>query len=149
MTTTGENKYRIIHVENDIIYFWNNVEWVKGIGRATLYTGDIPTSVFNLVQQRFLDAEIYRELDNGELVKLKDFGYTGMVGDGLTRPDGIVRPEKADKPPLGLRPRPISDTHRAIEILDAMRRFVDVCRPIPQSWADELMEIRGENNERT
>ena len=45
------------------------------------------------------------------------------------------------KPPLGLRPRFIVDRDRALEILDACRRYVEESKPIEDAWWDEFREI--------
>jgi hypothetical protein len=44
-------------------------------------------------------------------------------------------------PPLGLRPRFIVDERRAIEIVEAMTRYVENAKPIPNEWLAELTEI--------
>jgi hypothetical protein len=49
------------------------------------------------------------------------------------------------KPPLGLRPRKIAESdfrkERALEIVEAMRRYVLAEHPIPLDWFSELMEF--------
>lgn len=47
----------------------------------------------------------------------------------------------AEKPPLGLRPRWIVASWRAGEILDAITRYNDVQKEVPQEWRDELEEL--------
>ena len=47
-------------------------------------------------------------------------------------------------PPLGLTPKWVRDLQRAFEILEAMQRYVEVRKPIPQAWIDELAEVAGE-----
>lgn len=53
-----------------------------------------------------------------------------------------------NKPPLGLRPKYLFDAdfdnlfrNRALEILDAMRRYVEDDKSIPTEWTDELLGI--------
>jgi len=48
--------------------------------------------------------------------------------------------EDAGRPPLGLRPRYIAAGERAIEILDAIRRYVEAGKPVPGAWLDELRD---------
>ena len=45
------------------------------------------------------------------------------------------------RPPRGVVPRTIHDKSRASELIDAMGRYNDVSKPIPQSWVEELSEI--------
>ena len=53
---------------------------------------------------------------------------------------------KHTKPPLGLVPRFIRDEERVSEILEAIARYNEVGKPVPQEWLDELNEkIRKEN----
>lgn len=51
------------------------------------------------------------------------------------------------KPPLGLIPRFIRDSERASEILEALGRYNDAGKPVPQEWLNELCErIRKEES---
>jgi len=50
--------------------------------------------------------------------------------------------EQQNKPPLGLRPKRISDRQRAVEILEAMLRYTDGGAAIPSQWFDELIDIQ-------
>jgi hypothetical protein len=45
------------------------------------------------------------------------------------------------KPPIGLRPRHISDAMRAIEIDEAVARYVVEGKDVPADWIEELREI--------
>ena len=45
------------------------------------------------------------------------------------------------KPPLGLRPRYIADLDRQREIIDAIGRYGNIGKKIPQVWINELREI--------
>lgn len=45
------------------------------------------------------------------------------------------------KPPIGLRPRHISDAMRAIEIDEAVARYVVDGKEVPSEWVEELREI--------
>jgi hypothetical protein len=47
----------------------------------------------------------------------------------------------ATKPPIGLIPKFVRDRERAIEILEAMRRYIDAGQSVPRSWLVELMEL--------
>jgi hypothetical protein len=44
-------------------------------------------------------------------------------------------------PPLGLRPRFIVAELRAQEIVEAMGRYFEAKKAIPQDWHDELAEL--------
>ena len=45
------------------------------------------------------------------------------------------------KPPLGLKPRFVHNRNRAIEIFQAMGRYVEAGQQIPRAWLDELCEL--------
>jgi len=45
------------------------------------------------------------------------------------------------KPPLGLKPKWIHDRDRALEILDAMGRYIEDGVKVPSEWFEELNEI--------
>jgi hypothetical protein len=45
------------------------------------------------------------------------------------------------KPPLGLRPRFIVAKLRIQEILEAMQRYVEADKAIPDEWRTELIEL--------
>ena len=47
------------------------------------------------------------------------------------------------KPPLGLKPKEIHDQQRALEILEAMKRYVLADEPIPTDWFNELSFLYG------
>jgi hypothetical protein len=47
-------------------------------------------------------------------------------------------------PPIGLTPKWVRDLQRANEIMEAMQRYIDARKPIPQAWIDELIEVAGE-----
>lgn len=44
------------------------------------------------------------------------------------------------KPPLGLKPRETHDKLRSLEIVQAMDRYIQVGKEIPQEWIDELLD---------
>jgi len=44
------------------------------------------------------------------------------------------------KPPIGLKPRALATKDRALEILEAMNRYVNEGRPVPEYWREELNE---------
>jgi hypothetical protein len=48
-----------------------------------------------------------------------------------------------EKPLIGLMPREIHRQHRALEIIEAMTRYVRANKAIPQEWLDELAELCG------
>ena len=45
------------------------------------------------------------------------------------------------KPPLGLEPRWIHDSRRAMAILDAIERYTDANMSIPKKWVEELKDL--------
>jgi hypothetical protein len=47
------------------------------------------------------------------------------------------------KPPLGLMPENIHRQLRALDILAAMKRYVESDKPIPEEWFTELQSKRG------
>lgn len=49
--------------------------------------------------------------------------------------------EDMNRPPLGLMPKNIHDTTRALDILDAMERYALAGMPAPVEWVLELKEI--------
>ena len=53
---------------------------------------------------------------------------------------------KHTKPPLGLVPRFIRDEARVKEILEAIARYNEVGKPVPQEWLDELNEKAPKEN---
>jgi hypothetical protein len=50
--------------------------------------------------------------------------------------------EPVKKPPVGLRPRHIAVSSRLQEIEEAMKRYMDAHKLIPQEWFDEYNELR-------
>ena len=65
-------------------------------------------------------------------------------------PDPLVNIEQEndlfpakEKPPLGLKPRIIADSYRALEIIAALKRYVEKANvsQVPVEWVDELSEI--------
>lgn len=46
-----------------------------------------------------------------------------------------------EKPPIGLRPKSIHERDRAIEILQAIERYVIAGVKVPAHWISELKEI--------
>jgi hypothetical protein len=45
------------------------------------------------------------------------------------------------RPPLGLMPKTIHDTKRALSILEAMARYATASQPVPIEWVHELTEL--------
>ncbi len=52
----------------------------------------------------------------------------------------------AERGPLGLRPKFILDTLRAVEIMEAMQRYIAFAKPIPVEWIEELGEVLDSYN---
>ncbi len=42
------------------------------------------------------------------------------------------------KPPIGLRPKSVVARDRVVEILDAMKRYVEAGKGVPDDWREEL-----------
>jgi hypothetical protein len=47
----------------------------------------------------------------------------------------------AERVPLGVKPKEIHDTIRALDILDAMERYAKASMPVPAKWVLELKEL--------
>ena len=47
------------------------------------------------------------------------------------------------RPPRGLRPRFVSEVPRALEILEACWRYMEVSKQVPADWLEELREINS------
>lgn len=51
--------------------------------------------------------------------------------------------------PAGLRPKSIAyrqqDCERAVEIAEAIKRYANALKPIPQDWLDELQDLIESN----
>ena len=45
-----------------------------------------------------------------------------------------------EKPPLGLRPAHVIENERAIEIAEAMLRYLKAGKLVPEEWRNELNE---------
>lgn len=50
-------------------------------------------------------------------------------------------PSAPPRPPVGLKPKEIHDTIRALEILDAMERYAKASMAAPAEWVLELKEL--------
>ncbi len=49
---------------------------------------------------------------------------------------------KEEKPPLGIKPRTLVEHQRALELCEAMVRYLKAGRTIPPAWVRELSELR-------
>ena len=56
--------------------------------------------------------------------------------------NGVIVPtaEVSERPPLGLRPNWVVDNARAIEIMEAITRYVQALKPVPYEWYEELSD---------
>lgn len=45
------------------------------------------------------------------------------------------------KPPLGLKPRYIAEVQREVEIVNAVKRYMDAGYPLPDEWIAEYNEL--------
>lgn len=52
-----------------------------------------------------------------------------------------MRDKKYEKPPLGLTPKFIRDSDRKYEIIEAMFRYLETNKRIPQEWINEFDEL--------
>ncbi len=50
-------------------------------------------------------------------------------------------PPPLQRPPLGLKPKNIHDTIRALDIMDAMERYAKAGMAVPLEWVSELKEL--------
>ena len=52
------------------------------------------------------------------------------------------------KPPLGLMPKNIHDQKRALDITEAIYRYVKAYKKVPIKWLDELSNyiLKGDND---
>lgn len=88
--------------------------------------------------------------DNGEELYVRSAeDEIDVLGSWLVgRFELVVEPEpEAEKPPLGLKPRYIQDRERLIEILEAMLRYANAAKVIPDAWDDEYDDIRERLND--
>jgi hypothetical protein len=60
--------------------------------------------------------------------------------------ENYIGTAKHTKPPLGLVPRFIRDEARVKEIIEAIARYNEVGKPVPQEWLDELNEKAPKEN---
>jgi len=49
----------------------------------------------------------------------------------------ISNPQKPEKPPLGIKPEKLVLEQRLKDIMDAIRRYENVDRKVPEEWRDE------------
>ena len=52
-----------------------------------------------------------------------------------------TKEERLEKPPLGLMPEQLFYRNRAIDICEAIQRYTEINKPIPNKWVKELTEI--------
>lgn len=63
-----------------------------------------------------------------------------VCADCATDLTEFIGTAKHTKPPLGLVPRFIRDEERVQEIIEAVDRYNEAGKPVPQEWLDELNE---------
>lgn len=61
-----------------------------------------------------------------------------------TRLDLARRRVSRSRPPIGLKPENLHQQQRALDILEAMERYIHVRKPIPKDWFIELHRLYGE-----
>jgi len=49
--------------------------------------------------------------------------------------------EEDIKPPLGLKPKRVHDIHRVNDIIDAIKRYINTDKVVPDDWRDELDDL--------
>ena len=103
---------------------------------------------------RFLDQAInlFQKIDpdlnmSEKLIQTEVFLHNAQLTfKALSKLNGPWHPSsdamKHPKPPVGLRPRDISDEARLDEISEAMKRYSDAGYVIPNEWDRELREIK-------
>lgn len=69
------------------------------------------------------------------------FKYSGDLTQPYVKPGNFLA--ACNKPPLGLRPRYIVTSQRVHEILEAMTRYAEHCKPIPEEWLEELRDLNA------
>ena len=52
-----------------------------------------------------------------------------------------IKEETVRKPPIGLMPKSIHNQRRAINILEAMKRYIYANKTIPTDWINELKRL--------
>jgi hypothetical protein len=52
--------------------------------------------------------------------------------------DWANKANSSNRPPLGLKPKYLHDLERQFEIIDAISRYLDADRIIPEEWAIEF-----------
>lgn len=57
----------------------------------------------------------------------------------MERAEECIQKPIAEKPPLGLMPRRIWDEKRRMDITEAMLRYSEVGKKIPDEWIEELL----------
>ena len=78
-------------------------------------------------------CEVYLIADCGDSLA---HGRCEPCGCLVGKTDGAII-----KPPLGLKPKRIHDKNRALEILEAMTRYIEDGSDIPKEWVEELKEL--------
>jgi len=63
-----------------------------------------------------------------------------IIEEGSYRP-GETPADCLTRPPVGLMPKTIHDTKRALSILDAMERYATAAKPVPVEWVHELATL--------
>lgn len=86
-----------------------------------------------------------------DMQRLDDFSHEAIMsrkwkdGDSVVRASGILNKIEgaivSEKPPLGLRPKYISDSERADEIMAAIHRYEAAGKAIPEAWYIELGKL--------
>jgi len=69
-----------------------------------------------------------------------------MASESPPNDEGCYRPgeKPADcltPPPIGLMPKAIHDTKRALSILEAIDRYATAAKPVPIEWVQELANL--------
>jgi len=49
-----------------------------------------------------------------------------------------VRRDTSEKPPIGIIPKGIHDRSRAVDIINAVQRYVQAGKSVPIAWIEEL-----------
>lgn len=71
------------------------------------------------------------------------WNFNGVITDNDYR-FLIGKEEIPEKPPLGVMPKDIWDRKRQKDLAEAMRRFLEANKYIPEEWLNEYNELCGD-----
>lgn len=114
----------------EMSYYWNGMErWTQYEEQPFLFADDRGYITYLGNDPEYFDNHPYQE-------------YVLLGGKFVLASE--VADVASDKPPLGLRPRYIVAQERAIEIVEAVDRYVRAGKQIPAEWLTELIDVNRE-----